>query len=107
MRRLVQEYKYPPFPGHRKQGGQQMLPHWKHLDSGQRKAIVNMIAQGFRLKAIAAVVGVDPTAVSKEIKRNRTRTSADPGNGIKSRKRRLAVLFKAARKAPILAFFQS
>lgn len=52
-----------------------MLPHWKHLGSGQRKAIANMIAQGFRLKAIAA-------AVSKEIKRNRTRTSAGPGNGI-------------------------
>ena len=47
-----------------------MLPHWKHLLLGQRKSIANMLAQGWRLKNIASVIGMDPTSISKEIERN-------------------------------------
>ena len=39
-----------------------MLPHWKHLLLGQRKSIANMLAQGWRLKRIASVIGMDPTS---------------------------------------------
>ena len=55
-----------------------MLPHWKHLLLGQRKSIANMLAQGWRLKKIASVLGMDPTSISKEIKRNRTKVVGGP-----------------------------
>ena len=55
-----------------------MLPHWKHLDLGQRKSIANMLALGWALKRIAAVIGMDPTSISKEIKRNRSQTQPGP-----------------------------
>ena len=55
-----------------------MLPHWKHLLLGQRKSIANMLAQGWRLKKIASVIGMDPTSISKEIERNRTMFASGP-----------------------------
>ena len=55
-----------------------MLPHWKHLLLGQRKSIANMLAQGWRLKKIASVIGMDPTSISKEIERNRTMVASGP-----------------------------
>jgi hypothetical protein len=55
-----------------------MLPHWKHLLLGQRKSIANMLAQGWRLKKIASVIGMDPTSISKEIERNRTMVAQRP-----------------------------
>ena len=45
------------FPATRN-GGHIMLPHWKHLFLGQRKSIANMLAQGWRLKKIASVIGI-------------------------------------------------
>ena len=48
-----------------------MLPHWKHLLLGQRKSIANMLAQGWRLKKIASVIGMDAALASKEIERGR------------------------------------
>ena len=55
-----------------------MLPHWKHLLLGQRKSIANMLAQGWSLKKIASVIGMDPTSISKEIERNRTMVTSGP-----------------------------
>jgi len=51
---------------------------WKHINEGQRQSIVQMLTREWSLKAIAQVVGVDPTAVSREIKRNRVRVSQGP-----------------------------
>ena len=42
-----------------------------HLDEKDRKAISNMLSHHATCKEIADAVGKDPTAVSKEIKRNR------------------------------------
>lgn len=56
-----------------------MLAHWKHLSLDDRKTISNMVAHGARAKEIAAILGVDPTAVSKEVKRNRTLLTAELG----------------------------
>ena len=55
-----------------------MLPHWKHLLLGQRKSIANMLAQGWRLKNIASAIGMDPTSISKQIRRNRTMVAGGP-----------------------------
>ena len=55
-----------------------MLPHWKHFLLGQRKSIANMLAQGWRLKNIASAIGMDPTSISKEIRRNRTMVAGGP-----------------------------
>lgn len=38
-----------------------------------------MLAQGWRLKRIASVIGMDPTSVSKGIERNRTMVAAVDG----------------------------
>jgi len=55
-----------------------MLPHWKHFTLEQRVEIAHGLAHGESLKSIAGRIGMDPTSVSKEIKRNRTQTS--PGS---------------------------
>lgn len=49
-----------------------MLPHWKHLTIGQRRTIASMLAHSRELKEIAEALGMNPTPVSKEIRRNRT-----------------------------------
>ena len=56
-----------------------MLPHWKHLTLEQRVEIAHGLAHDEPLGSIAERIGLDPTSVSKEIKRNRTQTS--PGSG--------------------------
>ncbi|MCR5079568.1 MAG: helix-turn-helix domain-containing protein [Bacilli bacterium] len=53
-----------------------MLPHWKHFDLAQRCEIANGLSHGESLRAIAERIGMDPTSVSKEIKRNRTKEDA-------------------------------
>ncbi len=47
------------------------MKEWKHLTYEQRKVISSGIAHQKKAKHIAESLGVDPTAVSKEVKRNR------------------------------------
>ena len=44
---------------------------WEHLTIEKRKIITNMLSQGARLCEIGNVLQMDPTSISKEIKRNR------------------------------------
>jgi len=48
---------------------------WKHLSLDQRKVIYSGIAHNHNLKDIAEVIDFDPTAISKEVKRNRDSTT--------------------------------
>ncbi len=48
-----------------------MKNNWKHLTFEQRKVIVSGIAKSMKLKEIAELIDMDPTSVSKEVKRNR------------------------------------
>jgi transposase, IS30 family len=52
-----------------------MLTHWKHLSLDDRKMIGNMIGHDAKAKTIAVILKMDPTAISKEVKRNRTQLS--------------------------------
>lgn len=52
------------------QGGTYMKA-WNHLNFEQRKIIVHLLAKRSKLCVIADTLEVDPSAVSKEIKRNR------------------------------------
>lgn len=63
-----------------------MLTHWSHLALGQRRVIANLLAQGAKLRVIAGVVGMDPTSISKEIERNRTKTSDGPDDCPKTKR---------------------
>ncbi|MDD4188040.1 MAG: helix-turn-helix domain-containing protein [Bacilli bacterium] len=47
------------------------MKEWKHLTYEQRKVISSGIAHQKKAKHIAESLGVDPTTVSKEVKRNR------------------------------------
>jgi len=47
------------------------MKEWKHLTFEQRKVISSGIAHEEKAKRIAESLGVDPTTVSKEVKRNR------------------------------------
>lgn len=50
-----------------------MQGNFKHISFDQRKVIQRMISDKNKLKDIGKTLGLDPTSVSKEIKRNRTR----------------------------------
>lgn len=63
-----------------------MLSHWKHLSLDDRKLIGSMIGHGAKAKAIAAVLRMDPTAISKEVKRNRIRFSPQEGECPKTKR---------------------
>lgn len=56
-----------------------MLPHWKHLTLEQRVENAHGLAHGEALKSIAERIGLDPTSVSKEIRRNRTQETDGSG----------------------------
>ena len=56
-----------------------MVTQWKHIDESQRGTISRMLSHGDRLKEIARVIGMHPTALSREIRRNRHKTK--PGDG--------------------------
>jgi hypothetical protein len=58
------------------QGGT-FMKAWKHFNLDQRKIIVHQLAKRYKLCVIADTLEVDPSAVSKEIKRNRV--LAKPG----------------------------
>lgn len=47
------------------------MQNWKHLTKDQRKTISNCLSHNYKLCEIAKLIGVDPTSISKEIKRNR------------------------------------
>lgn len=49
---------------------------WEHLNKYQRKEIASCIGRKMKLKDIASYIGLDPTSISKEIKRNRTKAKA-------------------------------
>ena len=51
------------------------MKDWKHLTFEQRKIISSGISHGYKLKNIGESLLVDPTSVSKEVKRNRIETS--------------------------------
>lgn len=44
---------------------------WKHLNFEQRKIIVHLLAKHHKLCVIADTIAIDPSAVSKEVRRNR------------------------------------
>lgn len=48
-----------------------MKNNWKHLTFEQRKIIASGISKTMKLKEIAELIDMDPTSVSKEVKRNR------------------------------------
>ena len=48
------------------------MKNWKHINFEQRKMIVSCITHNKKLCEIAAILNVDPTSISKEVKRNRT-----------------------------------
>jgi len=48
-----------------------MKRNWKHITLTQRKEINHLITMGSKAKEIGALLGLDPTSISKELKRNR------------------------------------
>lgn len=48
-----------------------MKKEWKHINFEQRKTIASGIAHNYKVKEIATLIGIDPTSISKEVKRNR------------------------------------
>ena len=48
------------------------MKKWKHINFEQRKTIASGIAHKMKLKDIAELLYLDPTGVSREVKRNRT-----------------------------------
>lgn len=62
-----------------------MKKEWKHINFEQRKVIASGIAHNYKVKEIANTLGIDPTSISKEVKRNRDSISV--GNNITNCKR--------------------
>ena len=50
------------------------MSHWKHLNEDQRKLISSMLSKKMKLVEIADYLEMDPSSISKEIKRNRVLT---------------------------------
>ena len=48
-----------------------MKKNWKHINFEQRKVIASMVVHSAKLKEIGEYTSLDPTSVSKELKRNR------------------------------------
>ena len=47
------------------------MKDWKHINFEQRKVISSGISHNYKLKEIADTLGLNPTSISKEVKRNR------------------------------------
>ena len=56
-----------------------MVTHWKHLTFEQRVEIAHGLAQNEPLRSIAERISMDPTSVSKEIRRNRSQETDGAG----------------------------
>ena len=63
------------------------MKNWKHLTFEQRKTISSGISHEYKLKDIGESLLVDPTSVSKEVKRNRTEVSIGLKNNCKRTQR--------------------
>lgn len=63
------------------------MNNWKHLTFEQRKAISSGISHEYKLKTIGENLLVDPTSVSKEVKRNRIEISFGLKNDCKRTQR--------------------
>lgn len=63
------------------------MKEWKHLTLEQRKTISSGISHNYKLREIGENLLVDPTSVSKEVKRNRIETSVGLKNDCKRTKR--------------------
>jgi len=50
----------------------EVMKKWKHINFEQRKNIVSGISHNKKLCEIATILNLDPTSISKEVKRNRT-----------------------------------
>lgn len=48
-----------------------MKKNWKHINLEQRKTICSCIAHNYKLVQIGELLKLDPTSISKEVKRNR------------------------------------
>lgn len=61
------------------------MKQWNHLNFEKRKIIASRLARKDKLVVIADLVDIDPSALSKEIKRNRmlTKKGIDPSDGCK------------------------
>jgi IS30 family transposase len=58
-----------------KEGVINIMKQWKHLTLEQRKVISSGIAHNYKLREIADNLQIDPTSISKEVKRNRIEIS--------------------------------
>ena len=47
------------------------MKKWKHINFEQRKIIASSIAHNMKVKYIGELLGLDPTGISREVKRNR------------------------------------
>ncbi len=63
------------------------MKQWKHLTFEQRKTISSGISHGYLLREIGENLLVDPTSVSKEVKRNRIEISVGLNNNCKKTQR--------------------
>lgn len=59
------------------------MKQWKHLTLEQRKVISSGISHENKLKEIGKSLQVDPTSISKEVKRNRIEISTGLKNNCK------------------------
>ena len=63
------------------------MKQWKHLTLEQRKVISSGISHNIKLKEIGKSLQVDPTSISKEVKRNRIEISTGLNNDCKRAQR--------------------
>lgn len=63
------------------------MKEWKHISFEQRKVINSGISHSYKLKEIGENLQIDPTSVSKEVKRNRIETSEGLKNNCKRTQR--------------------
>ena len=47
------------------------MKNWKHINFEQRKTIYSCVAHNYKVKDIGELLDLDPTSISKEVKRNR------------------------------------
>lgn len=47
------------------------MKKWKHINFEQRKTICSCVAHNYKVKDIGELLDLDPTSISKEVKRNR------------------------------------
>ncbi len=47
------------------------MSYWKHINENQRKLISHMLSKKMKLVEMADFLEMDPSSISKEIKRNR------------------------------------